>query len=193
MNCSARIPERRQITPGTSTGRDSWLEGSSVYKKVLVGNDLNSILDCVSKRVASRSKDIIHDAVPILGHPRKGKTLIEEVMEMENLRELRQSSQEEKTEKDIAAASSYLQGGYGDDRGKVFSKLHNNRMRSKGHKLEMVQFWIQRKSLSPGVSQTLVLAVQKCFTLETLQTQLVPEQFDLPSCIILSASQISKE
>lgn len=147
VNCSARIPERRQITPGTSTGRDNWLEGSFVGKEVLVGNDMNSILGCISKRVTSRSKDIIHDAVPILGHPSKGKTLLEEVMKMEKSERAEAvQTQEEKIERDTAAASSYLQGGYADDRGKVFSKLHNNRMRSKVHKLELVKFRIQTES-----------------------------------------------
>ena len=122
MNCSARIPERRRITPGTSTGGDNCLEGSFLDKEVLVGNDLNGTLGCISKRVASRSKDLIKDAVPTLEHPSKGKTLTKTVRGSDGNGESERAgavqTEEEKTERDIAASSNYLQGGYRDDRAK---------------------------------------------------------------------------
>lgn len=65
---------------------NNWLEGSFVDKEVLVGNNMNSTLGCISKSVASRSRALIlssfdqHLIDPIKGalssfkHPNRGKT-----------------------------------------------------------------------------------------------------------------------
>ena len=45
-----------------------------------------------------------------------------------------------KRQRDISAASNHLLGGYRDGGARLFSKVHNDRKRSNGYKLERGEF-----------------------------------------------------